>query len=283
MAHICVPKIRPPFCCLTADPRWRTLWGMRTRTFGSPEPERRFKKPKPVKRKLVVRFSVELRERLDQIGTALGMVHKETGRPRDTELVRLLLVCGLLGPEASPLTRSSIAVYVNSEIVLASALGSIGALLRGQVIASSASAAIAALERSNDLNRYVSDLHQSLAQLAPRPPLVGSRLPRPRHAKDKDGRDIVLLPDRTRVNLVLDDWMFRVLSRRAAESPVADRAPRSLGSEAVRQLLQAAVDDFGNHLEACAAYLAAVEKLRAAIETATQAGQEAISVALQDV
>jgi hypothetical protein len=240
-------------------------------------PHRRFTSPKPVRRKLVVRFDVDMREQLDRIGADLGLVRQDTGRPRDAELVRLLLVCGLLGPRQTNEAKVAVAVHVNAEVALSSELVAVASRLRDGILATSAALAAASLKKAGSRDQFVDGIDRYLEATGPRPPLVGSRSPRPRR---EEGSGVLLEPDRTRVHLALDGWLFRALVRYATGSAVAGKQPRSLGAEAVRQLLWSAVQSYAAHEAACRSYLVAIDRMRATIVSATEAGQVAIAEAL---
>jgi len=232
---------------------------------------RRFENPKPVRRKLVVRFDDDLRRNLDRIGDRLPLLYAETGRPRDAELVRLLLVCGLLGTHASVHARVALAVLVNAEIALSTALGEVAGRLRDAVLAASVAAATASAKASADPR-----LPWFLESLAPVRPPVGSR-----HERPREEAGVLLQQDRTRVHLVLDGWLFRAVAHFADGASVADQHPRSLGSEAVRQLLWSAVRDCREHWPAMAAYVKAINRMKADIAGATEAGRIAVARAIE--
>jgi hypothetical protein len=206
-----------------------------------------------VRRRMTVRFDATLREWLDDIAQESGIVHDD-GRPRDAELIRVLLVSGALGPETPVPARLLAALYCNGVLALSGSLSASVRGLRGSLIRLSATLA------GGGRNRAVIDF------LAEEPPLglvqgVGT--------------------DRARVHLILDDRLHRAMSAMFAMSGIRTSKRRSPGAIVVDRVLSDVHARYEVHRPVVMGYGTAVRRMKDTIRAAVDAERDAIMAAIR--
>jgi hypothetical protein len=197
---------------------------------------------------MTVRFDAETRIALDDIAQKAGIVYPN-GKPRDAELVRVMLVSALLASEPAPV-RLAVALYVNSVLALSGFLALTVA----------------------DLRETIGRITQQVAKAKRRSEIV----------KDEDyAPSAEYGTDRARVFLILDDLLHRSLVDYLEER--GDGKGRAPASAAVRELLRNVVDRLDDHQEVILGYGRVVERIRSTIRTAVETEKSQLAAALRVV
>lgn len=205
----------------------------------------------------MVRFRGDVRESLDTIAEhcrdVLARNRIEGDPPGDAEIVRALLVCGLLGASTKPQLRLAVVLRANAILSLSGRLKESVGILR----------------------QPLEDLSGSLVKVGAatirQTDVVAHKTPR------RERKDPAQIPDRNRVHLVLDEWLFRALENRSQQRDVADAAPRSLGAESVRCTVEDALTQYDSHIGVVAAYACTIGRVRKIISDAVEGGRRAIA------
>lgn len=214
-----------------------------------------------ITRSMTVRFDPALRDWLDGIATEAEIVH-EDGRPRDAELIRVLLVSGLIGGDAPIPARVLVALYCNGVLALSGGLAQSVRGLRGSLVALARKLAGGARRDVVDAIGFLAE-----AELTPTPrPGIGQ--------------------DRARVHLILDDRLHKALIASAAtegRGPLRSGSPRRYapGAAVIGRILTEVHDDFRNHRPVVMGYARSVRRLKDTIRAAVDAEREALLASIR--
>lgn len=215
-----------------------------------------------VRRSMTVRFDPALRGWLDEIAAEAEIVH-EDGRPRDAELIRVLLVSGLIGGDAPVPARVLVALYCNGVLALSGGLAQSVRGLRSGLVALSRKLAGGSRR----------DMTQAIGFLAEE-----ERPPPPRQGIGQD---------RARVHLILDDRLHKALvaSVQAApdRAPIRSGQPRRYapGAAVVSRILGEVHEDFGSHRPVVMGYARSVRRLKDTIRSAVDAERAALLASIR--
>lgn len=225
---------------LTATSEVRVVGSMS----GDQRTSTRLRRKVSVPHRMTVRFGPEMRAMLDALADDAGITY-EDGRPRDAELVRVMLVSAIYADQPAPV-RLAVALYSNSVLAL-----------------------------SGLLALTVADLRDSIGRMTQR---MADARRRAEVVKDETYNRPVGGVDRARVFLVLDDLLHRALVEYVKAKEPSGRAP---ASAAVREMLQLVVSQLDDHIDVIRSYGRTVSRVRSAIRQAVEVEKDRLAEALR--